>query len=112
GSLIRNSLETLSGNSSIGVQPVHLVRRDDLASAESPSRRRGRYCLFALDFTEAQDCLDPGNLAFRLDDLAGCFEALGLALEAEPKQVVLNFLEKQRELLIGLLAKFGGLTHV
>ena len=42
----------------------------------------------ALDLAEAEDRLDPGDLALRLDDLAGRLEPLGLALEPEPEEVL------------------------
>ena len=68
--------------------------------------------LLSLDLAVAEDRLDPGDLALGLDDLAGGLEPLGLALEAEAEQVVLNFSEQQVELLVGLFAEFGGLADI
>src|SRR5437016_13870719 len=81
------------------------------AAAASGSWRRSRRRLLALDFAESEDRLDAGDLALGLDDLAGRLQPLRLALEAEPEQVVLNLLEQQVQLFIGLLTKFGGLGH-
>ena len=61
----------------------------------------------SFDLAQSQDRLDAGDLALGLDDLAGGLEPLGLALKTEPEQVVLDFLEQQIELLVGLFAKFG-----
>src|SRR5690606_25665239 len=46
-----------------------------------------------------------------LDHLAGRLEAFGLALEAEPEQVLLGLAEQVLELFVALLAQRGGLTH-
>ena len=75
--------------------------------SDSRPTGRGQGRLLAFDLTQPQDRLDAGDLALGLDDLAGRLEPLGLALEAEAEQVVLDFLEQQVELLVGLFAKFG-----
>ena len=81
------------------------------AGSPAAGRPRPGADSLALDLAQPQDRLDPGDLALGLDDLAGGLEPLGLALEPEAEQVVLDFLEQQLELLVGLVAKFGGLGH-
>src|SRR5262249_21693989 len=81
------------------------------ALAGSGSGRRCQGGALALELAQAEDCLDAGDLPLGLDDLTGCLEPLGLALEPEAEQVVLDFLERELQLFIGLLAKLGGLAH-
>jgi hypothetical protein len=73
--------------------------------------RSGDSRLFSIDFAEAEDRLDPGDLALRRDDLAGGFQAFGLALEPESEQIRLRLFQEQVELVVGLLSKFSGLAH-
>ena len=77
----------------------------------SSGRLTHRNPLFVLDLA-LEDRLDTGDLAFRLDDFTGCFEPLGFALESEPEQVALDFLEQEIELFVGLLAKLAGFGHL
>jgi hypothetical protein len=56
------------------------------------------------DLAVAEYGLDTGDLSLGLDNLAGGLQPLGLALKAKAEQVMLDFLQEQVELLIGLFA--------